>query len=365
MHSYPSLSIFCLFSVLLINACSSSTNINFKKSRELKEAPEGVFSMIVIPDTQQYFGKSTKLEPDSQNELTNPVFKTQIKWINDNIDRQKVVFVSHVGDIVDINNHSQWSLARNFMNSLHGKIPYGISVGNHDMTSDGNSSLFQQYFPVSRFSEFDWYGGYFNETSSLTHSSNNSNSYQLFTAEGIDFVILHLECNAPDNVLMWADKILNKHKNRFAIITTHMFLGPVEKPSTPEGFFNDSKGIMQWIKNHGENGNSPQQMWDNLFSKHKNIHLILSGDQSRSNALNHKLIGDSGNTVYAILSDYMLSPGPLRIIRFKKDKNEIDVISYNVNDNNIIGGTKTIPEKSSHNFTIDIDFSAYLIGSRR
>jgi len=360
MHTKHFLFICYLSSILLINACSSFTNIDFTKSRKLNEAPEGDFSIIVIPDTQQYFGKSTKLEPNSQNELTNPVFEKQIKWIRDNIDNHKIVFVSHVGDIVDINNNSQWSLAQKFMNSLHGEIPYGIAIGNHDMTSDGNSSLFQQYFPGSRFSDFDWYGGYFDDSSSLTHSGNNSNSYQLFTAEEIDFVILHLECNAPDDVLKWADSILNNHKNRFAIISTHMFLGPLEKPDTPEGFFDDPKGIMQWKKNHGKNGNSPQQMWDKLFSKHENLHLIFSGDQSRSNALNYKLIGNNGNTVHTILNDYMLSPGPLRIIRFKPKKNEIEVISYDITDNKIVKGTKTVPEKSSHNFKIDIDISEYL-----
>lgn len=345
---------------LLLFGTSGCKNSDVTDSNELRNAPNGSFSLVVIPDTQQYFGENTKLEPESRNELTNPVFEKQVNWIIENKSSQKIEFVSHVGDIVDINNKEQWTLAREFMDVLHGEIPYGIAIGNHDMASDGNSSLFQKYFPASRFTEFDWYGGYFNEGSLPKHSGNNANSFQLFSAEGIDFIILHLECNAPDKVLTWADSILHNNKNRFAIISTHMFLGPMEKPKTDEGYYTDPKGVMQWSKNHGKSGNSPQQMWDKCFSNHGNLQMILCGDQSRTNAMYRQLRGNIGNTVHVILSDYMLTPGPLRIYRFNIENSEIEVITYDAPNQKIVEQTNTVPEKISHNFKIDIDFSDYL-----
>ena len=232
------------------------------------------------------------------------------------IDRRSV-FVSHVGDIVDINNDEQWKVAQQCMDKLHGKVPYGISVGNHDMVGKtGNSSLFQKYFPRSRFTEFDWYGGCFEPASGKPEvSGNNANSFQLFSAEGMDFIIVHLECNAPDNVLAWADQVLEQHADRRAIITTHMDLGPLEHPKEPRDYFDAPKGRMVWKKLSWHKWQYfAAEMWDKCFSQHKNLFLICCGDQSRTQALHQTVKGKHGNTVHELLSDY--GAEGFRLMRF-------------------------------------------------
>lgn len=355
---------FLIISFLIIVLLTASgvirDPINPNTTKALKNSPDGSFSIIVIPDTQGYLGKGTKKEPDSKEHISNPVFDSQTQWITKNLKTQKIIFVSHAGDIVDINNNDQWSLARKFMDRLHNQIPYAISVGNHDMTSEGNSSLFQKYFPASRFEHFDWYGGYYKKENGISKiSGSNANSFQLLSAEGIDLVILHLECNAPDDVLQWADSILVSNRNRFAIVTTHMFLGPVNKPETNEGYYNGPKGIMDWNKIHGKRGNTPVQLWEKCFSKHENLHIIFSGDQSRTNTMHLELAGDKGNTVHALLSDYMTGPGPLRIYRFLPKRDKLKVISYNSVTDEIIEGTKIVPDKKEHNFAIKIPLRKY------
>ena len=67
----------------------------------LDPAPEGSFSIVVLPDTQGYRGANTKATPDSADPVTNPVFEAHTRWIADNIDTQRIAFVTHVGDIVD------------------------------------------------------------------------------------------------------------------------------------------------------------------------------------------------------------------------------------------------------------------------
>lgn len=128
----------CVLSTILALLVFSNTS----RADELPAAPEGTFSIVVIPDTQHYRGRGTKSQPDSQDPLTNPTFDAWTDWIAANLKQQRIVLVSHVGDIVDKNNREQWAVARRCMDKLHGKVPYGISVGNHDMSSDGNSSLF-------------------------------------------------------------------------------------------------------------------------------------------------------------------------------------------------------------------------------
>ncbi len=322
------------------------------QAAELDPAPEGSFTILVLPDTQGYLGKGTKKTPDSTDEVTNPVFENHMRWITGNLQSQRIVFVSHVGDIVDKDRKAEFDVARRCIDHLHGVVPYSITVGNHDMMANGDSSLFQSYFGAERFKEFPWYGGtYVPERPSPQFSGNNANSHQLFSAGGLDFIHLSLECNAPDDVLSWADQLLTKYANRRAIITTHMDLGVMEHPKTEEGFIHDPKGRMKWIKNHGPNGNKAVQMWDKLYRKHANLGFIFSGDQSRCTALRLDAVGDHGNTVYSFMSDYT-SSGPLRLYRFFPADNRVDVITYNTTKNELTETMPLVKDKAAHQFSV-------------
>lgn len=324
---------------------------------QLPPAPADTFSIAVIPDTQHYRGKKSKAQPDSTEPVTNPVFKAYAGWIAGNLEKQRIVFVTHVGDIVDINNREQWTVARRNMDFLHGHVPYGISVGNHDMTRVGDSSLFQEFFPAKRFEKLDWYGGHFRKASGRPAvSGNNADSYQFFSAGGLDFVFLHLECNAPDNVLAWADSVLKKHSKRRAIITTHMGLGPREKPKAARDYYDAPKGRMRWKKCHGERGNTPQQMWDKCFRKHINLFMICCGDQSRTQALHQSVRGVHGNVVHEVLSDYGVNG--MRIMRFIPRKNRIEVRTWNPVKNKLCLKTSIVGKAERHQFELKYEMSS-------
>ncbi len=318
---------------------------------ELPPAPEGSFSIVVIPDTQHYHGRGTKANPQSREELTNPVFAAWTKWIANNVARQRIAFVTHVGDIVDKNNREQWHVARQCMDELHGRVPYGISPGNHDMTASGDASLFQEVFGKERFSSLPWYAGCFDgHNGNPRISGNNANSVQLFEAAGLRFVILHVECNAPDDVLSWVDSVLEKHSDRRALITTHMGLGPAERPRRPQDYFDAHKGRMRWKKRHGERGNTPQQMWDKCFRKHENLFMICCGDQSRTQALRQRSSGDHGNTVYELLSDY--GTAGLRVMRFIPRQDKITVTTWDPIRGKPLEATKIVPDRKQHQFEL-------------
>ncbi len=320
---------------------------------QLDLPPPGAFTIVVIPDTQGYRGRATKATPDSTDPLTNPVFQNHTRWIVENRQEQAIVFVSHVGDIVDINNDEQWQLARECLDRLHGVVPYSLTVGNHDMTKAGDSSRFQHQFGAERFKAFPWYGGTFAaRPATPAVSGNNANSFQLFSAGGLDFVHLSLECNAPDDVLAWADGLLRKHSSRRALITTHMDLGPLEQPKSNEGFIKDPKGRMRWVKIHGARGNSAVQMWDKLYRRHANLGFIFSGDQSRTTAMRLTARGDAGNVVHSLLSDYT-SSGPLRLYRFLPAENKVRVITYDTTKREIVESTQHVKDRAEHQFTID------------
>jgi hypothetical protein len=337
----------CTFAAVCVLAGTAGVS-----AAEFPEAPQGTFSIAVIPDTQHYRDAQEGADNPDKTTVTNDVFRSYVDWIAGNIGRQRIVFATHVGDIVDVNNHQQWSIARQMMDRLHGNVPYGISVGNHDMVRSGDSTLFQTYFPASRFEDFEWYGDCFHSPAGRSATSgNNANSFQLFSAESLDFIILHLECNAPDDVLAWANSILEQHSDRRAMVTTHMGLGPRDKPKRADDYFTAPKGRMTWKKCHGDRGNSPQQMWDKCFCKHAHLFLICCGDQSRTQAMYQSSKGNNGNIVHEVLSDYG-SHGQ-RLMRFLPRQNRIEVRTWNPQVSEFCTGTKIVPDVNQHQFQLD------------
>jgi len=325
----------------------------------LTDAPEGTFTIAVIPDTQLYYGPGSG-RGDQSGEPRNPAFDSRTRWFAEHLAAQRIVFVSHVGDIVDRNNPRQWRVARQNMDRFHGKVPYGITVGNHDLSGrTGDSSLFQQVFGADRYKNMPWYGGTYAGRPEHTPrvSGNNANSFQLFTAGGMDFVIVHVECNAPDDVLAWVDAVLQKHRDRMAVITTHMYLGPIPKPASRKEWLTVPQGRMQWKKVHGDRGNTPQQLWEKCFSKHANLFLVLAGDQSGVIALRQESRGEHGNVVHEVMQDYPRNADNsdwLRLFRFHPERKEIRVFTYSPAQDRLCDGMRHVKRWDDHQFILDI-----------
>ncbi len=341
---------FCLLAAALPGAPEAAPYLT--GSRPIPPLPDGAFTIVVIPDTQAYRGKGCKATPDSTEPVTNVHLEAQVDWIIANREAHNIAFVTHVGDIVDKNNLDQWTVAKQHLDKLHGVVPFALTVGNHDMTSKGDARLFQQHFPAAGFADYPWYlESYRHDREDQNVSANNVNSAQLFSAGGLDFIHLSLECNAPDDVLAWADALLKRHPDRRALITTHMDLGIVEKPKTTAGYIHDPKGRMKWVKIHGARGNTGEQMWDKLYRKQPNLHLVLSGDQSRVTALRLENQADDGHIIHALLSDYMSQPA-LRLMRFIPKENRVEVLTVEVTQGFLVETTRHVPDTAQHQFVL-------------
>jgi hypothetical protein len=336
----------------------------------LTDAPEDTFTIAVIPDTQRYFGPGSG-RGDESGEPHNPAFDSRTRWLADNLHSQRIVFVTHLGDIVDRNHHHQWKIARENMDRFHGRVPYGIAIGNHDMVnSTGDSSLFQEYFGAERYAAKPWYGGTYagRPGHAPAVSGNNANSFQLFSAGGLDLVIVHVECNAPDDVLAWTDSVLEAHRDRMAILVTHMYLGPIPRPDSRAEWLRVPQGRMQWKKVHGERGNTPQQMWDKSFRKHPNLFLVLAGDQSGVIALRQESRGEHGNLVYEVMQDYPRDSDDsdwIRLFRFHPEQQQIEVRTYSPAQDRLCSGMRHVMDIEDHQFTLDISSAIASFRERR
>jgi hypothetical protein len=268
------------------------------------------FTIVAMPDTQFYAcGANCTQNGDPAT------FSAQTQWALDQLDTLNVAFVTQLGDCVQNGDNggddSEWMVASNafaiiedpITTMLTDGIPFGIAVGNHDQSPiadpDGTTTFYNQYFGEAHFAGRAYYGGHF--------GSNNDNSYQLFSAGGIDFIILHLEYDTtPDaGVLTWADNLLQTHSNRKAMVTAH------------------------WLLNANGTFSAQGQAVYDALKANSNLFLMMCGHIS-DEARRSDIFG--GNEVHTLLSDYQSrtngGDGWLRYLQFDVQNNTIDVKTY-------------------------------------
>ncbi|HZK96011.1 MAG TPA: metallophosphoesterase [Prolixibacteraceae bacterium] len=234
--------------------------------------------------------------PDTQCEVNyNPaMFTSQMKWIADKKDSLNMPIVLHVGDLVDFNSIDQYNRASEGFKILdNARIPYAITLGNHDTDAVGehsgsaasgnvnanlrNTDRFNTYFPVKRFTSQK---GRFEKNKS-------DNAFYTFKAGGLNWLVLTLEfCSRPVSV-EWAGLVISKHPKHNVIILTHYHL--------------NAKGIIGQ-DNAGYGDLSPQEVYDQLIKLYANVRIVLSGHTGSS--VHRDDIGLKGNHIYQILQDY-------------------------------------------------------------
>ena len=331
----------------------------------LPPLPEGedCFTIATFGDTQAY-------TDNGNGTVSNPSFKSRVDWLSNagNIAEQNILFVSHLGDIVNTRSAAaEWSFADAQMARLDGVVPYAISPGNHDVTSKGVSTDFQTWFPASRYSGNAWYGGSFEGTGTEGVFDNNSNSYQLFDWKGQGYIIFHLQCNAGTAVLDWVNGLLSgPYANRKAIVVTHMYMGVVVEEAEKVGADMSQRLIrrMQWKKISANGSLSPTDAWNYCFRKHPNLILILSGDQSAALACHRTAVGIHGNVVHEIVTDYPHADDSdwIRLYRFFPKSGKIDVYTYSPQADALCTSAGYCKDERFHRFTMTFDGSDASVG---
>jgi len=255
------------------------------------------FTIAILPDTQLY------------SESYPAIFDRQTQWIADNAHSENIVFVAHLGDLVnDYNNCAQWQNARDSMAIIRAAgLPYAVVPGNRDMHPvTGDLTNYDTYFPYTDFSGYTWYGGHYPENS-------NASSYQLFSAMGQDFIVLNLvyASSQPAGATDWANSVLTQYKNRKAIVVTHGYI--------------DTNG--NYLSGQGISG---LDVWNNIVKQHSNVIAVLCGHYSGQYCGTDT--GENGNTVYNLLTDYSHlengGNGWLRLYKFYPHLNKMEAITY-------------------------------------
>jgi hypothetical protein len=247
-----------------------------------QEAAAQKFTLAVLPDTQVEVGDKPEM------------FMSQMQWIAAKKDSLNIPFVLHVGDVVNFNNGVHYIRANEGFKLLDdAKIPYAISLGNHDTDAVGENSgsaapgktntnlritgKFNAYHPVSKFIAQK---GRFEEYKS-------DNAYYKFNAGGLKWMVFNIEFCPRKEAVEWAGKIIAKNPKYNVIIVTHYFI--------------NGKAIIG-KDNNGYGDMSPQFMYDEIVSKYPNVRMVLCGHTGISAYRDD--IGIKGNHIYSILQDY-------------------------------------------------------------
>ncbi|HET9681388.1 MAG TPA: LamG-like jellyroll fold domain-containing protein, partial [Candidatus Limnocylindrales bacterium] len=278
--------------------------------RSAVSTPGADFTIVGMPDTQNYTGELSG--------GTNAILTSQTSWITANRASRNIAYVATLGDCVQNGdnggNDIEWQHANTSYSVIENPgttglpegLPYGVTVGNHDQSPNGNPDgastvFYNQYFGVGRFNGRAYYGGHY--------GSNNDNWFNLFSAGGMDFVVVSMEYDTtPDPaILSWADSLLTAYSSRRAIVLSHNLIGT----GNPGAFSTQGQGIYDALKGHA-----------NLF-------LMLCGhvpgEGSRTDTF-------GGNTISTLLSDYQSrangGSGWLRMMTFSPSNNVIHVQTY-------------------------------------
>lgn len=278
------------------------------------------WSLVILPDTQGYARQYPGL------------FNLQTQWVLENKDKYNIAYVLQNGDVTDNNSDLHWQRASQAFARLDGKVPYAISLGNHDFGSNGRignsrDTLGNRYFPVSRFEKWPTFGG-------AMEPGKIDNTFHVFKAAGQNYLILCLEFGPRNEVLDWANQVVKKHADRNVIVMTHAYL---YSDSTRYDW--KTKGKEQkWnpheyrISKTETTINDGQEMWDKLVKKHPNIFMTVNGHVLNDGLGFLTSKADAGNNVHQMLVNFQMLPTAgeawLRILTFHPDRKTIEVKDY-------------------------------------
>lgn len=289
-----------------------------EKPKELSpEDADGVFSIAIIPDTQQ--------EVTSKEAINKKLFLNRSEWLVDQKDELDLRCVIHTGDIVNWGNEEpyQFEIASEAMSYIaKADIPVVLSLGNHDTAAVGvggsakdppntskrvrDTESFNEYFPIDEY-----------EGLVAFEEGKVDNSYLRFNAAGKKWLVMSLELWPREEVIDWAEFVIQNRPDYNVIISTHSYL-------TSDGKI--------YNKNGGYGATSPEYLYNNLIKKYENIKFIFSGHTGSS--LYRADIGDNSNTVISMLGGFHSSTSnPVKIVTVDVKNGKISGYVYSPYDN--------------------------------
>jgi hypothetical protein len=285
-------------------------------------SPDAAWSMVVMPDTQNY----------AKSSLDFPVLPQITKWIRDHKDEYRMKIVLTEGDIVnnnntnnptsgDLNSTQQWENVKAGFSILDGHLPYVMVAGNHDFgftNADNRDTMMNNYFKATDNSLTDpAQGGILKGTKV---AGDLTNAYYAFTApDGRKMLVFALEWEPRPATVTWANQIaaLPEFADHTASLVTHNYLLGNNVRSTSTNVGADASG---------------QELWDNLVKQHENFEMTFNGHFGGDGAGYLASTSNAGNLVHQMFLNTQFEThggnGWIRILEFLQDGKTVRVRTY-------------------------------------
>ncbi|MFF7604685.1 LamG-like jellyroll fold domain-containing protein [Streptomyces parvulus] len=255
------------------------------------------FTLAVLPDTQYLF--------DADSADPAPLRETFRHLVTER-SSSNIAFMTHLGDVTEHGTEDEIRRAAQTFLTLHGKVPYSVLAGNHDIASStddqrGDSAYLREFGP-RRYASMPTYRG---------SSPDGYNSHHVIRAAGRDWLILALDWRISDRGLEWAQGVLDAHPTLPAVLTTHDLA------------FAEEDGSAR-LSEHG------QRLWDGLIRGNDQIFLALGGHYWPPGRT--VLTNDADNDVHIHITNYQDryygGAGMIRTYGFDVVRGMIDVETF-------------------------------------
>ncbi|MGR0319552.1 metallophosphoesterase [Agromyces sp. ZXT2-3] len=262
------------------------------------------FSIAHFTDTQYLSEGAVEQETAEERAIWESAYAGVVDWIAGNAEERRISYVAHTGDLIENNIRApqtdemrqqivgEWKVSQRQHDVLDAAgIPSGVVAGNHDNqsgTEDGPDAIFNDYFGPenSESAAASWtqaaYGGPWRE-------GDNQNHYDLFSAGGLDFVVVGLSYGVTREEAEWANGVFEQFGDRNGILLTHDYLAPSTEPDGRDAPFSAPDGSM---------------LYNTVVTQNPNVFLILAGHEHGVGTNVKPKVGEIDHGVVELLADY-------------------------------------------------------------
>jgi Calcineurin-like phosphoesterase len=268
------------------------------------------FSIAHFTDTQYISEGAVEQETPEERAVWESAYSGIVDWIAENAESRKIAYVAHTGDVIENNVRTpateamQQEIIGEFeVSSAQQRVldaagvPNGVIAGNHDNqsgTENGPEAIFNRYYGPDRYAAVaaGWdeaeYGGPWRE-------GDNQNHYDLFSAGGLEFVVVGLSYGVTREEAEWAEGVFSQYPDRNGILLSHDYLAPSTQPDGRNAPFSATDGSM---------------LYNTVVKDNPNVFLILAGHEHGVGTNVKPHVGEIDHGVVELLADYQFYTVP-------------------------------------------------------
>jgi len=262
------------------------------------------FSLVHYTDTQYLSEGAVEQETPQERAIWEKAYGDVTRWVAANAQDRKIAYVAHTGDIIEnnIRKPATPEMERQVVGEMElssrqqqvlddAGVANGVIAGNHDNqsgTENGREAIYNRYYGPNRYTEAAkrWQDGSYGGP---WQAGDNQNHFDLFSAGGLDFVVVGLSYGVTRDEAEWADGVFKRFPDRNGILLSHDYIKPSTSPDGRGATFSAPDGAM---------------LFNTIVSDNPNVFLILAGHEHGVGTNVKPQVGYIGNGVVELLADY-------------------------------------------------------------